>query len=143
VPRTSATQAVPKAGVLMISTGCRDRRVRSRHWHQGEQVMVSTAPSPASVAVHKAAGRLQPMSKSNDGHVAACTTLGAPSVVSSSSSSLSGSSSSESIPASPPPIPDFLISSEFLDIPEIEAVQQTMEPDETLTRIGTSAGIFS
>jgi hypothetical protein len=86
----------------------------------------------------------QPSTESDDGWVAVCAMLEAPSAVSSSSSSSSDSSGSKSIMASPPLVPDLLISAELQDIPEmldVEAAHQT-EPVEMRPHNDTSIGAF-
>jgi hypothetical protein len=69
--------------------------------------------------------------------------LEALSAVSCSSLSSSDSSSSESIMASPPPVPDMLISTVLQDVSEmpLEAAHQA-EPLETGPHVNTSVGMF-
>jgi hypothetical protein len=67
--------------------------------------------------------------------------LGVVSTSSFSSSSLSEMSALESVPASPPPVPDLTILSAMVvtgselpmisEMPELDATQYTMEPEET------------
>jgi hypothetical protein len=62
-----------------------------------------------------------------------------------SSSLSSDSSESESIMASPPPVPDMVISVKLPDIsdtPDVEVAQQIM-PVEVETRVGSPVGVFS
>jgi hypothetical protein len=126
VPKTAATQAVPKAGVPRMSTGVKTPSSAEPLLAPGrKQVKESAAPSPTSVPIRKVAGLSQPTTESDDGCVAVCAMLGTPFVVPSSSSS-SESSALESVLGLPPPIPDLLISSDLSDIlemPEIEAAQ--------------------
>jgi hypothetical protein len=77
------------------------------------------ALSPASARIHMAIVQPQPLTEFDDGRVEICAMLGAPSAVSCSSSSSSDSSGSESIMASPPPVPDMLISTVLQDISEV------------------------
>jgi hypothetical protein len=68
-----------------------------------------------------------------------------PSMESCSSSLSSDSSESESIMASPPPVPDMVISVKLPDIsdtPDVEVAQQIM-PVEVETRVGSPVGVFS
>jgi hypothetical protein len=118
-------QAVPKAGVLRISNGVkRPSSVEPSQALKGKHAMVNVALSPASTPIHRAIARPQPLTEYDDGRVAVCAMLEAPSMVSSSSLSSSDSSGSESIMASPLPIPDLLISAglqDMLEMLEVEA----------------------
>jgi hypothetical protein len=116
---------VPKAGVLRISNGVkRPSSVEPSQASKGKQAMVNVAPSPASTPICRAIVWPQPSTEYDDGRVAVCAMLKAPSMVSSSSSSSSDSSGSESIMALPLPIPDLLISTglqDMLEMLEVEA----------------------
>jgi hypothetical protein len=78
--------------------------------------------------------------------------LGVASTSSSSSSLSSKSSASETVPASPPPIPDLLISSAtivagsvlpiILEMPELDVAQHTLEPEGMRPCIGTSTAML-
>jgi hypothetical protein len=72
VPNNTATQAVPKAEVLRISTRVkRSASTEPSSTPKGKQVKVNVASSPASAPIHRAIVRPQPPTESDDGRVAA------------------------------------------------------------------------
>jgi hypothetical protein len=87
MPKSAATRAVPRARVLKISTGVKRPSAELLLAPKGKHVKVSVALYPASALIHRAAMQPQPPTESDDGRVAVCATLEAPSVVSSSTSS--------------------------------------------------------
>jgi hypothetical protein len=145
MPKSAATRAVPRAGVLKISTGVKRPSAELLPAPKGKHVKVSVALYPASAPIHRAAMRPQPPTESDDGRVAVCATLEAPSVVSSSTSSSSDPSGSESIMALAPPVPDLLISAGLEDIPEmteVEVAYETVNLIETVPCADISADML-
>jgi hypothetical protein len=146
VLKSVATQALPKARVLQISTGVkRSASAEPSLTPMGKHAKVNVAPSPASAPILRAIVRLQPLTESDDGHVVACAMLGASSVVSSLSSSLNDSYGSESIMALLPLIPNLLISAgldDTLEMPDGKTAHQSVETIATIPHADTSAGMF-
>jgi hypothetical protein len=95
------------------------------------------ASSSAPASARKVAAPSPPVGGSDDDRVEVCSMLGVASASSFSSSSSSEPSASESVKASPPPVPDLMISlamiitgSELLvisEMSELDATQYTME----------------
>jgi hypothetical protein len=143
VLKSVATQALPKARVLKISTGVkRSASAEPSLTPMGKHAKVNVAPSPASAPILRAIVRLQPLTESDDGHVVACAMLGASSVVSSSSNDSYGS---ESIMALLPLIPNLLISAgldDTLEMPDGKMAHQSVETIATIPHADTSAGMF-
>jgi hypothetical protein len=143
VLKSVATQALPKAKVLKISTGVkRSASAEPSLTPMGKHAKVNVAPSPASAPIVRAIVRLQPLTESDDGHVVACAMLGAPFVVSSSSNDSYGS---ESIMALLPLIPNLLISAgldDTLEMPDGKTAHQSVETIATIPHADTSTGMF-
>jgi hypothetical protein len=143
VLKSTATVATLKDGVLRISIGMKRSSADSLQASKGKHARIDVLPPLAYAPTRKAMTRSQPPTESEDGRVAYCHMLDSVlSVESYSSSSSSDSFESESIMASPPPIPNMLISMELHDIaetPEVEAARQTMSVEaeaRAVSRVG-------
>jgi hypothetical protein len=125
VLKSALMVATSKAGVLWISTRMKSPSVDSLQAPKGKQARVDMPPHLFFTPTPKAVTWLRPPTESDDGQVAYCLMLDfVPSAESCSSLSSSDSSELASIIASPPPVPDMVISAELPDIlemPEVEA----------------------
>jgi hypothetical protein len=110
VQKSTAIPSVTKAGVLKIGTGLERPRAEPAQAPKRKQARVNVASSSAFALIHRTIVRSQSPTESDDGRVVTCAMLGASSMVLCSALSSSDSSGLESIMASPPPVPDIVIS---------------------------------
>jgi hypothetical protein len=133
-----------KASMLKISTRLK-RPASAPPLAEQIQAKVAKASSSTPSPVHKVVAPLSTVDGSDGDHIEVCSMLDVSLLLSSSSSS-SGPSASKSIPASPPPIPNLVISLAVVIVRlELLAISEMSEPDMTrytmeLEETGSCAG---